>query len=696
MTLLSDLLATPEHPRLDAAHDAIGPDTIAKFLLTSGSTGNPKAVINTQRMICANQVMLRETLAFLKDEPPVIVDWLPWNHTFGGNHNIGLTLYNGGSMYLDEGKPMPGGIEETVRNLREISPTVYFNVPKGYELLLPYLRDDAALRAKFFGRLHAMFFSGAALSPFVWNSLDELAVQETGFRVPMLTGLGATETSPFFMSVRPDTSRSGHVGLPVLGNDAKLLPNNGKLEVRAKGPNVTPGYWRQPELTAKQPSTRKAFTNSAMRSSPPIPTISTPASISTAASPRISSSPAAPGSASVRCARASSRPARRWCATSSSPASTATNIGAGDARSRRLPPDQSDASARRSRGCGVRSADPRRLPRAVSKSAGERHGFVDPDHARGAARYAAVDRSRRSHRQGLDQPARGARASQRPDRRDLCTDAAGAGDHAVTEFEENFVRENAMQLKDQAAIVTGGASGLGAATARRLAAQGAKVAVCDLNAKLAETVAAEIGGVAVVCDVSDAASAEAAIAAAAKAHGPARVLVNCAGIGVAKRVIGKEGPMALADFDRVIKVNLIGSFNMLRLATAGMSKLEPLATGERGVVISTASVAAYDGQIGQSAYSASKGGIVAMTLPIARELAQFGIRVLTIAPGLFLTPLLANLPQEAQDLLAAAIPFPRRLGHADEFASLALHMIDNPYLNGEVVRLDAALRMAPR
>jgi feruloyl-CoA synthase len=250
VTRLSELLATPEHPGLDAAHDTIGPDTIAKFLLTSGSTGNPKAVINTQRMICANQVMLRETLAFLKDEPPVIVDWLPWNHTFGGNHNVGLTLFNGGSMYLDEGKPMPGGIEETVRNLREISPTVYFNVPKGYESLLPYLRDDQALRAKFFHRLDAMFFSGAALSPFVWNSLDELAVQETGFRVPMLTGLGATETAPFFMSVRPATSRSGHVGLPVSGNDAKLVPNNGKLEVRARGPNVTPGYWRQPELTA--------------------------------------------------------------------------------------------------------------------------------------------------------------------------------------------------------------------------------------------------------------------------------------------------------------------------------------------------------------------------------------------------------------------------------------------------------------
>jgi NAD(P)-dependent dehydrogenase (short-subunit alcohol dehydrogenase family) len=253
-----------------------------------------------------------------------------------------------------------------------------------------------------------------------------------------------------------------------------------------------------------------------------------------------------------------------------------------------------------------------------------------------------------------------------------------------------------MQLKDQAAIVTGGASGLGAATARRLASLGARVAVCDLNTALAEAVATEIGGVAVACDVADAASAEAAVAAAAKAHGPARVLVNCAGIGAAKRVIGRDGPMPLAEFDKVIRVNLIGSFNMLRLATAEMSKLEPLASGERGVVISTASIAAYDGQIGQSAYSASKGGIVAMTLPIARELAQFGIRVLAIAPGLFLTPLLANLPQDARDSLAAAIPFPRRLGHADEFASLVLHMTDNPYLNGEVVRLDASLRMAPR
>jgi feruloyl-CoA synthase len=249
VTPLSELLATPLHADLDHVHRAIGPDTVAKFLLTSGSTGNPKAVVNTQRMLCANQVMIRETMTFLKEEPPVIVDWLPWNHTFGGNHNIGLVLVNGGSMYLDAGKPMPGGIEETVRNLREISPTVYFNVPKGYESLLPYLRDDADLRHMFFHRLQAMFFSGAAMSPFVWNSLDELSVRETGFRVPMLTGLGATESAPMSVSVNPRTSRSGHIGLPVIGNEIKLVPGNGKLELRVRGPNVTPGYWRQPELT---------------------------------------------------------------------------------------------------------------------------------------------------------------------------------------------------------------------------------------------------------------------------------------------------------------------------------------------------------------------------------------------------------------------------------------------------------------
>ena len=252
-----------------------------------------------------------------------------------------------------------------------------------------------------------------------------------------------------------------------------------------------------------------------------------------------------------------------------------------------------------------------------------------------------------------------------------------------------------MEIKGKVFIVTGGASGLGEGAARMLADAGATVVVADLQDERGAAVAAEIGGRFVRCDVSQEADGQRVVAEATGA-GKLFGLVNCAGIGPAARTVGKQGAHTLALFSRVITVNLIGSFNMIRLAAEAMSKNEPEPTGERGVLISTASVAAYDGQIGQAAYSASKGGIVGMTLPIARELAQFGIRVLTIAPGLFLTPLLAGLPQEAQDSLAAAIPFPRRLGQADEFASLALHMIDNPYLNGEVVRLDAALRMAPR
>jgi NAD(P)-dependent dehydrogenase (short-subunit alcohol dehydrogenase family) len=200
----------------------------------------------------------------------------------------------------------------------------------------------------------------------------------------------------------------------------------------------------------------------------------------------------------------------------------------------------------------------------------------------------------------------------------------------------------------------------------------------------------------VTCDVADAASGEAAVIAAAKAHGPARVLVNCAGIGVAKRVVGREGPHGLADFDRVIRINLIGSFNMIRLVAAEMTKLEALEGGERGVIISTASVAAYDGQIGQAAYSASKGGVVGMTLPIARDLARSGIRNMTIAPGIFGTPMMFGMPKEVQDSLAAAVPFPSRLGTPQDYAKLVKHIFENDMLNGEVIRLDGAIRLAPR
>jgi NAD(P)-dependent dehydrogenase (short-subunit alcohol dehydrogenase family) len=252
-----------------------------------------------------------------------------------------------------------------------------------------------------------------------------------------------------------------------------------------------------------------------------------------------------------------------------------------------------------------------------------------------------------------------------------------------------------MKLDGVAAIVTGGGSGLGRATAEALAAKGARVAVFDLNPAAAEESARALSGLALVGDVADEASAGAAIAKAAAAHGPARVLINCAGVGVAKRVVGRDGPHPLADFEKVIRVNLIGTFNMIRLAAAGMSTLEPI-DGERGVIISTASIAAYDGQIGQAAYSASKGGVVAMTLPIARELAQFGVRVNAIAPGVFMTPMMAGLPQPAQDSLGASVPFPARLGQPGEYAALAVHIVENGYLNGETIRIDGALRMAPR
>ena len=253
-----------------------------------------------------------------------------------------------------------------------------------------------------------------------------------------------------------------------------------------------------------------------------------------------------------------------------------------------------------------------------------------------------------------------------------------------------------MEVKGHAAIVTGGGSGLGAACARTLAAAGAKVAVFDVNQKAAAEVAIDINGIAIACDVADSGSAEAAIKQATADHGPARILINCAGIGISGRIVGRNGPMPLADYERVIRVNLIGTFNMMRLVAAGAQGLPALADGERGVIISTASVAAVEGQVGQAAYSSSKGGVVALTMPAARELAQFGIRVLAIAPGIFGTPMLRGLPQEVQDSLGASVPFPKRLGEPREFAALAMHCIHNSYLNGEVIRLDGALRMAPR
>ena len=253
-----------------------------------------------------------------------------------------------------------------------------------------------------------------------------------------------------------------------------------------------------------------------------------------------------------------------------------------------------------------------------------------------------------------------------------------------------------MNISGHSALVTGGASGLGAATTRLFAEAGAKVAVLDMNMTLAGEISQETGGIAVECDVTSAESMEAAIATAREAHGPARVLVNCAGIGTAARIVGRKGPLPLEDFTKTINVNLNGTFNAMRLAAADMISMEPLEDNERGVIIMTASVAAFEGQIGQAAYSASKGGIVSLTMPAAREFAQHGVRVLTISPGLFATPMFFGLSQEVQDSLAASIPFPSRFGQPSEYARLAHHMVENVMLNGEVVRLDGALRMQPR
>ena len=253
VTRWSALLDTTPTARTDRAQAATGPDTIVKFLFTSGSTKHPKGVINTHRMLCANQQMLRQAMPFMADESPVLVDWLPWNHTFGGNHNVGLVLYNGGTLYIDDGKPTPKAMAQTLANLREIAPTMYFNVPKGFEELATAMEHDAALRDKLFSRVQCFMYAGAGLSQAVWNRIDALAVAARGERVPMITGLGMTETAPSCMFALGADVRSGQIGLPCPGVELKLVPDaqsSGKTEVRFRGPNVMPGYWRAPQQTA--------------------------------------------------------------------------------------------------------------------------------------------------------------------------------------------------------------------------------------------------------------------------------------------------------------------------------------------------------------------------------------------------------------------------------------------------------------
>jgi len=249
-TLFADLVGAEDASDVADAAAKVTPDSIAKFLFTSGSTGQPKGVINTHRMLCSNQAMIAAGFCFVQDEPPVVVDWLPWSHTFGSNHNFNLVLTNGGSLYIDDGNPTPPGVPKTARNLREIAPTIYFNVPKGYEALLPHFRADETLRKNFFSRLKVLFYAGAGLNQVTWDELTKLAVETTGERIIFLSSIGSTETSPLALACSWDFDRAGNIGLPSPGVELKLVPNEGKLEARLRGPHITPGYWRQHELTA--------------------------------------------------------------------------------------------------------------------------------------------------------------------------------------------------------------------------------------------------------------------------------------------------------------------------------------------------------------------------------------------------------------------------------------------------------------
>ena len=429
-TLFAALSNTQPTPAVEAAHAKTGPDTIAKILFTSGSTGQPKGVINTQLMLCANQAMIRAGLAFVDAEPPVIVDWLPWNHTFGGNHNFNLVLHNGGSLYIDDGKPLPGAIDTTARNLRDVAPTIYFNVPKGFEMLLPHLGADRALREKFFSRLKVMFYAGASLSQHVADAIQQLAVETTGERVMFLASLGSTETAPAAVACCWESERTGNIGLPLPGVELKLVPRDGKLEARLKGVNITPGYYKAPHLTAD------AFDDEGFYKIGDAVKFADPADPSKgllfdgrlaedfklATGTWVSVGPLrgafiahfAPLGARRRAGRRRPRRHHR----------------AGVSRCRRLPQARARSRGRCFRRCLARRPARARRVRALARYlAANEQRHVEPYLPRRPARRIAVARYRRDDRQGFHQPACGACKSREPGRRAIRRPAADPRHH---------------------------------------------------------------------------------------------------------------------------------------------------------------------------------------------------------------------------------------------------------------------------
>ena len=405
-TPLDALLDSPPGARIDEAFAAVGPDTIAKILFTSGSTGMPKGVINTQRMLCSNQQSWAQIWPFLEATPPVLCDWLPWNHTFGGNATFNMVLRNGGTLYVDGGKPAPGLIETTARNLREVTPTLYFNVPRGFDLLLPYLETDADLRRAFFSRLEILFYAGAALPQNLWNRLAALSASDGGGRLSMLSGWGSTETAPLAACVHYSIDRPGVIGNPAPGIELKLVPSGDTHEIRVRGPNVTPGYYRAPDLT------REAFDEDgfyrigdAMKLADP----DDPAK-GLVFDGRVAEDFKLQSGTWVRAGAV-----RLKLIAACSPA----GAGRGDHGTR--PRGRRRARLRQSRGrANARSRRGGRA-RAAAVGAGQTaigiHRRLDDADAPAGPRRAAVDRRQRDHRQGLHQPARGADPARGPRRR---------------------------------------------------------------------------------------------------------------------------------------------------------------------------------------------------------------------------------------------------------------------------------------